>query len=1124
MEEVSEFIKTNKYQTSLTEELRSSLHKEVWNDLIEFIDSVKFINWLIQPENVRGFAKDRQKETEFYNDGRISVDITKPHILENMDFFRERALFFEKHGRYTHLRPNSNPKSEFAQFWKEELRRWKYGLVRESDGEWIPGGFYFYLNYSPIWVNKALSDNTGKKVKGDRKKHFPNVWLGDYLFFHYLDQAKNSGAHAKMLKTRGIGAEQPHSEIVKTFCGDKKVGDVVVGDKLIGIDGKETTVIDIYPQGEKDVYEVELLDKRKIRCGIDHLWYVNDLTVKRIRAVKLSEMIEKGLTWSINKGRNVAYKYKIPKLNTVEYPDVNLPIDPYVLGALLGDGALTGNNIRIATNDEFIIEEFSRRLPNYSFNRDKTNNNYLIVDNNRFLKNEYNEKYENSKYGINKLKRDIRCLNLDVATGEKFIPEIYLRSGFNQRLELLQGLMDTDGSISANGMMEFSNSNYKLIQDVASLCRSLGIKATIGFGRPPRKKMFGDKECDIKQEYRIYINTNLVIFKLPRKVNRCRDKKLFDEYPIVSIKKLGYKEKSSCFLVDNETHTYLTGDYVPTHNSYKLASLSPRNMYIEPGLPNFHLASDKSFLDGEKGVYGKVLDVLDWIADSTPLPKMRLINSPRSREVQLGYADEYGVKKGLKSSVYGISLKDNPDKARGVRGPLIHYEEDGLFPNLEKAWSVNRKAVEDGDIVYGQMCALGTGGTEGADFEGSEKLFRNPLAYNIYGIPNVFDKNSNGESLCGFFWGAYLNRSRCYDEINGEPDVVKALVEILNDRFVVKYNSSDPSVITQKLAEEPITPSEAVMRTSGTIFPVADLKDYRDSVRIQGQRYFDAHYVGELVATNKGIEWKPSNDVYPIRRFPTGTDKPEGAIEIFEMPKTDHNGKIDPNRYIAGIDPIDDDHSGTDSLASIMIMDLYTDRIVAEFTGRPKFANDFYEICRRMLLFYNAKANYENDKKGLFAYFDQKRCLHLLCETPQILRDMEYVKVATFGNKSRGTNSGKMINAWGRRLQKDWMQSVATAQDYDENGEQIGVKLNMHTIRGIAYVEELIAWNPDINADRVSCAGMLMIYREDRLKYLTKGSSNKDDDEDDGFLGEYGKNFENAYDSQISYEKWQVDF
>ena len=103
-----------------------------------------------------------------------------------------------------------------------------------------------------------------------------------------------------------------------------------------------------------------------------------------------------------------------------------------------------------------------------------------------------------------------------------------------------------------------------------------------------------------------------------------------------------------------------------------MGSYSPRNMYVYPGSgnPNFHLASDKSYLQGDKGVFGKVIDTLDWIADHTPLPKLRLGDSKRAMEIQLGYLDPYGVRKGLLSSVYGVSLKDNPDKARGIRGAL----------------------------------------------------------------------------------------------------------------------------------------------------------------------------------------------------------------------------------------------------------------------------------------------------------------------------------------------------------------------------------------------------------------------------------------------------------------------
>ena len=728
MDEINNLYKMNGFQTPLTEEIKNSLPREVWLELIDFLSSVEFIRRLIAPEEVRGYAKDKPRETKFYNDGRVNVDLTNPHILEDMDFFRERALFFEKHGKYTHLTPNPNPKSTYAEFWKEEQRRWKYGLVRESDGEWIPGQLYFYWNYSPIWLVEIVkTENKGRKQKGERVRKFPKPWLGDYLFYHYMQQARDGGMHGKLLKTRGVGF------------------------------------------------------------------------------------------------------------------------------------------------------------------------------------------------------------------------------------------------------------------------------------------------------------------------------------------------------------------------SFKMGAISPCNMYVYPGTgnPNFHLASEKTFLAGDKGIWGKVVDTLDWIAESTPLPRMRTVDRAGSTlEIQLGFKDEYGVRKGLLSSVHGISLKDNPDKARGIRGPLIHYEEDGLFPNLEKAWNVNLKAVEDGDVGFGFMLAGGTGGVEGGSFEGSEKLFYNTAAYEIYGISNVFDKNTRGDTTCGFFWGGYLNRNSCYDEQCGEPDVIKALLQILTNRYKIKYNSQDPNAITQKKAEEPITPQEAIMRTEGTVFPVSDLKDYLESIMVRKEAFLAEHYVGELVRTNDGkLKWRLNNDKFPLRSYDKDNANREGCLEIFEMPSENANGEIAHGRYIAGIDPIDAD-SGT-SLFSIQVMDLFTDRIVAEFSGRPRLAEEAYEISLRLLEFYNAVANYEKNLKGLFSYFDKKNALFRLCDTPQILKDMQLTKDMGYGNTSKGTHANLEVNKWGRKLQADWMNT--SVEDEENPG-----KLKLHTIRGLAYIEECIKWNSDGNFDRVSAAGMLFILREDRYKRTQSAIANKD--------------------------------
>ena len=150
-----DYSNLNKYQTELDSELIDAIPKDLYADLIEYIDSVAMIKHLISPPEVRGYIADRpfklDGNDEIDSRGRREVDQARPHILEDMDFFRERAMFYEENGRYNNLMANGNPQSDYAKFWKQELLRCKFGLVR-SDGEWIPGQLYFYWNYSPIWL------------------------------------------------------------------------------------------------------------------------------------------------------------------------------------------------------------------------------------------------------------------------------------------------------------------------------------------------------------------------------------------------------------------------------------------------------------------------------------------------------------------------------------------------------------------------------------------------------------------------------------------------------------------------------------------------------------------------------------------------------------------------------------------------------------------------------------------------------------------------------------------------------------------------------------------------------------------------------------------------------------
>lgn len=187
------YIPTNEFQTAITKDFLSTLPEEVAEQLLDFVTNVPYIQNLISPNRRR--AKDMPHDEE----GRVIVDLANPHILEDMDYFRPAALHFKKHGCYTFLRPNPNPNSEYKKWINEEKRRCREGFVRESDGEWVTGYMYWYMNYCPIMLTRVTE---GKK-KADRVEDFPETWEGIYLRFHYIHQARESGHHAIELARRG---------------------------------------------------------------------------------------------------------------------------------------------------------------------------------------------------------------------------------------------------------------------------------------------------------------------------------------------------------------------------------------------------------------------------------------------------------------------------------------------------------------------------------------------------------------------------------------------------------------------------------------------------------------------------------------------------------------------------------------------------------------------------------------------------------------------------------------------------------------------------------------------------------------------------------------------------------
>lgn len=494
-------------------------------------------------------------------------------------------------------------------------------------------------------------------------------------------------------------------------------------------------------------------------------------------------------------------------------------------------------------------------------------------------------------------------------------------------------------------------------------------------------------------------------------------------------------------------------------------------------------ADDRTKLMGTNQILKVFKDILDHCAKYTQFASHRLKSSDNEMEWKMGYKKSGSeVEYGSKNSVSGIISGVNQDKLNGSRGVLYLIEEAGIFKDLLSMFNMIRPSVEQGDQVFGEIFAYGTAGNEESDFTAFSEMFYSPTGYNMEALENVYDKEGHGRKTCGFFYPAYLNYSdSCIDE-NGNSDVTKALLMILYDRYKVKYGSTDVNTIVKRISQYPIVPQEAMLRSHSNIFPVTELNERLNQLD-NNPNAFDEVYVGELVQDGKTgeVKFNPTADT-PIRDFPTKDNKVKGAIEIYQMPKKGSDGKVMAGRYIIGCDPYDNDCANTMSLGSIHVMDLWDDMLCAEYTGRPMFAEDFYEICRLMCLFYNARCMYEQNVMGMFSYFSTHNAIHLLAETPEYLVQRNMVSSIGYGNKSVGIRATTPIINGAFKMIQTWLRKPITVIYTDEKGNQTEVTVpNLYRIMNRALLKELALWNPQGNFDRVMSLVQVILYREEKM-------------------------------------------
>lgn len=507
-------------------------------------------------------------------------------------------------------------------------------------------------------------------------------------------------------------------------------------------------------------------------------------------------------------------------------------------------------------------------------------------------------------------------------------------------------------------------------------------------------------------------------------------------------------------------------------------------------------AYQKEYLsDSKDGTLSKFKPAINFIFSNTPFPRLMLKNSPNEMTWQMGYKDEYGIERGSLNQVMAVSAKDDPEKLRGKRGTIL-YEEIGSFKGLISLYDITRKSVEDGDLVFAFQYLVGTAAEDESDFSSAKTLLYNTKSYNIQSLPNVYDKANQGNKTFGYFFPAYVNRAGCYNE-DGVSDVIKALLQILMSRYKAKY-SSDPKTVLRVIAEDPITPAEAIIKVKAAYFPVTALTERLSQIDTD-PNILNNSYVGSLTMTSSGeVKYVPTSDE-PIRKYGVSNNT-RGAVEIFQMPEKNREGAIYRDRYIIGHDPVDNDQAESSSLSSTFVLDLFTDTIVAEYTGRHEYSEDNYEVCRLLCLFYNAKCLYESNKKGLFAYFSKMNCTHLLADTPEYLRDKQLVKYSSFGSNSKGVNASAAINNYANERIREWLLKPVITQVVEDGVPKEVTMPNLFTIKSRALLEELIAYTPELNVDRIRALGMVMLYREEKM-ILFQNKVTEDRYKDPSYLG-----------------------
>ena len=424
----------------------------------------------------------------------------------------------------------------------------------------------------------ALAENDKKNMFGTNvitAFHKTGFHLFDYYFGSVINihdkigkiiaqeprVGQAAGTFNLIVGNTGSGKAQPVSTKIPTPDGYKLMGDIKVGDKVFGSNGQPTTVTGVFPQGLKDIYKITFSDDRVAMCCEDHLWHVITYSHGNDKHMvsPLKEIIKDYKHF--NNPDNITRRYRIPTLSApVQYNHKDVPIDPYVLGVLIGNGCLKEPQLSLSDANGIISEKVASIIG-------------LIANRSSFKNFTCNFHDPDS---FEKIRTDDFFADLPEMIGidshNKYIPDIYLYNDYETRIRLLQGLMDTDGSISYNEgryNVSYSSCSEKLLKQIKELIQSLGFNGNISVDKRVEKYKHGyhgSLSILVPNEFKpnlFSVGYKLVLASDAANYSKRRN------YDTIFIREIEYshKEEAQCIMVDADDHLYITEDFIVTHNT-----------------------------------------------------------------------------------------------------------------------------------------------------------------------------------------------------------------------------------------------------------------------------------------------------------------------------------------------------------------------------------------------------------------------------------------------------------------------------------------------------------------------------------------------------------------------------